>query len=147
MENKVSRKEVVAVDLQLMFQNDNLISEKFSLSLAPTYIYENLATSNTRPGLNGEEFAFGEENDQFAAGVGGRFKLTTRWSLNADHGIHLNRNKNSNFRNPLSIGVDLESGGHVFQMHLPMRRPCLQKALLFKEMAIGATGIISSDLI
>jgi len=92
------------------------ISEKLSLLLAPTYIHENLATRGTQIGENGEEFAFDEENDQFAVGIGGRYKLTTHWSFNVDYGIHLNRSDNSNFTNPLSIGVDLETGGHVFQL-------------------------------
>ncbi|MGA1227279.1 MAG: DUF5777 family beta-barrel protein [Tamlana sp.] len=37
--------------------------------------------------------------------------------MNADYGWHLNRASNSPFKNPLSIGFDLETGGHVFQMH------------------------------
>ena len=93
------------------------VSEGVSLLVAPTYIHENLATRSTAPGPNNTTLNFDEENDQFAVGVGGRVKLTTRWSINVDYGIHLNRNSNSNFRNPLSIGVDLETGGHVFQMH------------------------------
>ena len=93
------------------------VSKDLSLLVAPTYIHENLATRSTRTGENELVTVFDEKNDQFALGVGGRYKLTTRWSVNADYGIHLNRNSNSNFRNPLSIGVDLETGGHVFQMH------------------------------
>jgi hypothetical protein len=34
-----------------------------------------------------------------------------------DYAAHLNRASNSVFKNPLSIGFDLETGGHVFQMH------------------------------
>ncbi len=93
------------------------VSKNLSLLLAPTYIHENLATRSTRTGMNNMVSFFDEENNQYALGVGGRLKLTTRWSVNADYGIHLNRNNNSNFKNPLSIGVDLETGGHVFQMH------------------------------
>ena len=58
-----------------------------------------------------------QSNSQFALGLGGRYKLTNRWSINADYGLHLNRASNSPFKNPLSIGFDLETGGHVFQMH------------------------------
>ncbi len=108
------------------------ISEKLSLLLAPTYIHENLATRSTVTGANGEVFAFDEENDQFAIGVGGRFKLTTRWSLNADYGIHLNRNNNSIFKNPLSIGVDLETGGHVFQMHFTNAQAMFEEGFIIQ---------------
>jgi hypothetical protein len=93
------------------------VSKNLSLLLAPTYIHENLATRSVMVLPDDSTLNFDEENDQFAVGVGGRLKLTTRWSINMDYGIHLNRNKNSNFRNPFSVGVDLETGGHVFQMH------------------------------
>jgi Membrane bound beta barrel domain (DUF5777) len=116
------------------------ISEKFSLLLAPTYIHENLATRSTQPGSNGEEFAFDEENDQFAIGVGGRLKLTTRWSLNADYGIHLNRNNNSIFRNPLSIGVDLETGGHVFQMHFTNAQAMFEEGFIIQGNGDWSNG-------
>jgi hypothetical protein len=108
------------------------ISEKLSLLLAPTYIHENLATRSNVTEGNGEAFAFDEENNQFAVGVGGRFKLTTRWSLNADYGIHLNRNNNSNFKNPLSIGVDLETGGHVFQMHFTNAQAMFEEGFIIQ---------------
>ena len=105
---------------RLTYTSQVLISRKFSdklsLLLAPTFIHENLATRSTTI-TNGNAQFFDEENNQFAVGVGGRYKLTKRWSVNVDYGIHLNRNDNSNFRNPLSIGFDLETGGHVFQMH------------------------------
>lgn len=86
-----------------------LISRKvntdFSVELAPTFFHDNYVVINE------------QSNSQFAIGLGGRYKLTNRWSLNADYGLHLNRASNSPFKNPLSIGLDLETGGHVFQMH------------------------------
>ena len=92
-------------------------SEDFSFLIAPTHVHENLATRSFVEISDTEFENYDEENNQFAIGVGGRYKLTKRWSLNMDYGIHLNRNSNSIFKNPLSIGVDLETGGHVFQMH------------------------------
>ncbi|WP_027138748.1 DUF5777 family beta-barrel protein [Gaetbulibacter saemankumensis] len=86
-----------------------LISRKFnsklSLELAPTFFHDNYVAINE------------QENSQFALGLGGRYKLSKRMSLNIDYGWHLNRADTSPFRNPLSIGVDIETGGHVFQMH------------------------------
>jgi hypothetical protein len=81
------------------------VSTKLSLELAPTYFHDNYVVIDN------------QDNSQFAMGFGGRYKLGKRWSLNADYGWHLNRAKNSPFKNPLSFGVDLETGGHVFQMH------------------------------
>ena len=81
------------------------ICKTLSLELAPTYFHDNLVMDNS------------QDNSQYALGFGGRYKLSKRWSFNADYGWHLNRSNSSPFKNPLSIGFDLETGGHVFQMH------------------------------
>lgn len=94
---------------RLGYTSQLLISRKvntnLSLEFAPTFFHDNLVASNE------------QNNSQFALGFGGRYKLTKRWSINADYGLHLNRANNSIFRNPVSIGFDLETGGHVFQLH------------------------------
>ncbi len=87
------------------------INSKLSLELAPTFFHDNYVMVN------------GQDNSQFAIGFGGRYKIAKRWSINADYGWHLNRASVSPFRNPLSIGVDLETGGHVFQMHFTNAQP------------------------
>lgn len=91
------------------YVNQLLVSRKFndklSLELAPTYFHENYVPNNE------------QQNSQYAMGFGGRYKLTSRWSFNVDYVAHLNRADNSSLTNPLSIGFDLETGGHVFQMH------------------------------
>ena len=80
-------------------------TEKLSLELAPSFFHENFVDN---PAQN---------NSQFALGFGGRYKLSKRLSLNFDYAAHLNRTSNSIYNNPLSIGFDIETGGHVFQMH------------------------------
>jgi len=81
------------------------INTDFSLELAPTFFHDNYVAIDE------------QKNSQYALGFGGRYKLGKRWSINADYGWHLNRANNSPYKNPLSIGFDLETGGHVFQMH------------------------------
>ncbi len=81
-------------------------SEAFSLQLMPTIVHQNLVTNSKDP------------NDLFAAGIGGRIKLSKRISLNADYYYVINKNEQlENFHNPLSICFDIETGGHVFQLH------------------------------
>ncbi len=87
------------------------VNTNLSLELAPTFFHDNYVVVND------------QDNSQFALGIGGRYKLSKRWSINADYGLHLNRASNSPFKNPLSIGVDLETGGHVFQMHFTSAQP------------------------
>jgi hypothetical protein len=81
------------------------VSDRLSLELAPTFFHENFVANDL------------QDNSQYAMGIGGRYKITNRWSVNADYAAHLNRASGSIYKNPLSIGVDLETGGHVFQMH------------------------------
>lgn len=106
---------------RLTYTSQLLISKKFnesfSLLVAPTFIHENLATRSRKALNDGTTLNYDEKNNQYALGLGGRYKISNRVSINADYGIHLNRNKNSNFQNSLSVGVDIETGGHVFQMH------------------------------
>jgi hypothetical protein len=94
---------------RLAYVNQILISRKFndnlSLELAPSHFHQNYVANNS------------QDNSQFALGLGGRYKFSKRWSFNMDYAAHLNRASNSGFKNPLSIGFDLETGGHVFQMH------------------------------
>ena len=80
------------------------MNKNLSLILSPTFFHDNYLT---------DDF---QENSQYGVGFGGRYKLGNRWSLNTEYGVHLNRSKNSLYNNPFSIGVDLETGGHVFQL-------------------------------
>jgi hypothetical protein len=94
---------------KLIYVNQLLLSRKFSknfsFELAPSYFHENFVVDDN------------QSNSQFAMGLGGRYKISKRVSINMDYAAHLNRASTSNFNNPLSVGVDIETGGHVFQMH------------------------------
>lgn len=80
------------------------MNNNLSLILSPTFFHDNYLS---------DDF---QENSQYGVGFGGRYKLGKRWSLNTEYGMHLNRSENSLYKNPFSIGVDLETGGHVFQL-------------------------------
>ncbi|WP_299835111.1 DUF5777 family beta-barrel protein [uncultured Tenacibaculum sp.] len=82
-------------------------SKRFSFEFAPTYVRENLQIL--------EETGMANHN-QFAMGFGGRLKLSKRVSLNAEYVHNFNRDENSIFYNPYTFGVDIETGGHVFQL-------------------------------
>lgn len=93
---------------RLIYVSQLLISRKFnsklSLEVAPTFFHENFVLDDN------------QDNSQFAIGMGGRYKFAKRWSVNVDYAAHLNRSSTSPFKDPLSVGVDLDTGGHVFQM-------------------------------
>lgn len=82
------------------------ISQELSLQITPTYIHRNLVLTELDP------------NDLFALGTGGRIKLSKRISVNAEYYFLANSKKymSQQVYNPLSVGVDIETGGHVFQL-------------------------------
>ncbi|WP_196886197.1 DUF5777 family beta-barrel protein [Aureivirga sp. CE67] len=93
---------------RMSYASQVLISRRLnnfiSLELAPTYVRQNLVY---------EPF---QQHDQFALGTGGRIRISKRMSINVDYVYNFNRHKNSIFKNPLTIGADIETGGHIFQL-------------------------------
>lgn len=85
------------------------INESISIQLTPTYIHRNLVPTEL------------DRNDLFACGIGGRYKLSKRVALNVEYYYVYRQNSSSlpvTYYNPLSVGIDIETGGHVFQIML-----------------------------
>lgn len=82
-------------------------SKNFSFEIAPTLVRENLQILDQTVEAN---------HNQFALGFGGRMKLSKRISFNAEYVANFNRHENSVFKNPYAFGLDIETGGHVFQL-------------------------------
>ena len=67
--------------------------------------------------MHRNEVAAEDENDIYALGIGTRFKLSKRIAFVVDYFPVLNRPETLNTKDPLSVGFDIETGGHVFQLH------------------------------
>jgi hypothetical protein len=89
-------------------------NENFSLQISPTVVHYNLVKNAT------------DANTLFSVGFGARHKLSKRVSLNAEYYLQTNKlaapTTNQSYINSLTIGVDIETGGHVFQLHLTNAR-------------------------
>ena len=88
-----------------------LIARKFSrnlsLQLTPVWIHNNLVATTA------------DKNNLFALGMAGRLKITRRFSLTAEYNYLPSGQVNSSkVYNSFSAGVDIETGGHVFQLHV-----------------------------
>ncbi len=81
-------------------------SESFSLQLTPIFVHKNLLDPEI------------EKKDQFLMGAGGRYKISKRISLNVDYAARAGASDHDYYINPLTVGIDIETGGHVFQMVL-----------------------------
>ena len=119
---------------RLGYTTQLLLSKKFnsnfSLQLIPTFFHDNYVDIDA------------QHNSQYVIGFGGRHKLTKRLSLNFDYGYHLNRAENSPFVNPLSIGIDIETGGHVFQLHFTNAQPMNTNGFLGQATGDWSNGDI-----
>ena len=101
-----TKEETFELRNQLSFANQILIARKInrdlSVQLSPTFLHYNLVN-------------YAEKNDRISLGFGARQKLTNRISVNAEYFMQINGKINHDV---LSFGFDIETGGHVFQLHL-----------------------------
>jgi hypothetical protein len=58
-----------------------------------------------------------EANDLIAIGVGSRYKIANRVAINLEWYPTVNQD-NPDYYSSFAVGVDIETGGHVFQLHL-----------------------------
>jgi hypothetical protein len=97
-------------------------SSHISAELVPTFVHRNLV------------FTTIDHNDIYALGMGGRFKITRSTSIVADYFYSFDKlrkiNNDNGYYNPLGLGVEIETGGHVFTI-----------------MFTNASGIIENDFI
>ena len=80
-------------------------NENFSLQISPTMVHNNLVSLQTIP------------NDVFATSLGARIKVSKRMALTFDYTYIIQGVDKSTYKDPLSFGLDIETGGHVFQLH------------------------------
>lgn len=109
-----------SVSDRMSFVNQLIIarkfSESFSFELAPTVIHYNLRETNEEP------------NTLFGLAAGGRFKITNRIALTAEYmwqatqNVRVEAGNTVPYNDAVSVGVDIETGGHVFQLHLTNSR-------------------------
>ncbi len=93
-------------------------SDRFSFQIAPTMVHRNLVPLAT------------DDNDAFALGFGARFKLSRRISFVADYHQILSGIDKDIYSNPLALGFDIETGGHVFQLHFSNSQGMNEKAFI-----------------
>lgn len=92
-------------------------SEAFSLQLNPIFLHRNLVPNAT------------DDNNTWALGVGGRIKLTKRTAFVVDYTPIL-AGRQQGTKDPLAVGFDIETGGHVFQLHFTNATGMNEKAFL-----------------
>lgn len=104
-------------------------SDRISLQLMPTFIHFNKAETSETP------------NEMIALGVGGRVKLTKRLSITGEYYYaDFNRPASSAYNNSLAIGFDIETGGHVFQLHFTNSRGMIERQFIAQTTKSWSDG-------
>lgn len=123
------KRELFYADIPV-HKNDNLhrlsytaqliIARKFgnlgSLEILPTYVHRNYVKTYINP-----ENGATETNGLFALGIAARIKITKRSSILAEYFYTFSEFRKDNpmmpYYNPVSIGYEIETGGHVFHIN------------------------------
>lgn len=107
---------------KLSYNFQVLLSHKFnssiSIQISPTIIHKNFVETGIA------------ENTVYALGAGGRLKLTKRLSLNAEYFYQFDKPEASLFANAFAVGFDIETGGHVFQLHFTNAQAMIEKGFI-----------------
>jgi len=110
-----------------------LVSRKMntnlSLQFMPTFIHRNLVPSAEYP------------NDVVALGVGARYKISKRVAVNAEWYPQVT-DKAEGIYDALSFGIDIETGGHVFQIHITNSRSMIEQGFVSETSGNWADGDI-----
>ena len=109
-------------------------SQKLSLQLAPIFVRHNLQDLN---------YTITPTYNQILLGFGGRYKLLKRLSFNLDYAYNFSKNSNSLYFNPLTMGIDIETGGHVFQLLFTNSRASNDSSFLTETTGDWTQGEIS----
>ena len=108
---------------RLAYSSQLLMSSKFSealsFELGGVYVHKNLYDDAQ------------ELKNQYLVAAGGRCKISKRLSVNLDYAYKINQLENAPlYKNPLTLGLDIETGGHVFQMVFSNSQPMNDVAVL-----------------
>ena len=119
---------------RLAFYNGLIIgrkfSEAFSIQLTPEMVHRNLVDS------------INQSNNIYALGVGARIKLSKRIAFVVDYHYILYGLKPGTHENPLAIGFDIETGGHVFQLHFSNSQGMNERAFMTETTDKWSSGAI-----
>ena len=104
-------------------------SDQFTIQFSPTLVHRNSVARN-------------DEKNIYAIGAGARYKLTKRMAFVVDYFYVLNGVPKEQLFNPLSIGIDIETGGHVFQLHFSNANGMNERAFITETMFEWGRGDI-----
>ena len=119
---------------RMSFSNQLLIASKINTKLSfqvmPTWVHWNMVQLNSDP------------NDIMLFGVGFRYLITKSLSINAEYLYRINESDDNKdiYHNSFSVGVDIETGGHVFQLHISNSMPMHESGFMTRTQSDWLDG-------
>ena len=115
---------------KMSFSNQLVIASKindyFSIQLSPTIVHYNLVDSAKIP------------NDFKSLGISSRIRVSKRVNITSEYFYRFD--KLAGYYNPLSLGVDIETGGHVFQLHVSNSNGMTERTFINETTGTWAKG-------
>lgn len=105
-------------------------SDAFTLQLVPSVVHRNLVKTVE------------ESNDVYSLGVAFRQKLNNRLAVNGEYFYVFPNQLANGFNHSLSIGFDIETGGHVFQLHFTNSTAMIEKGFIAETSGNWLNGDI-----
>ncbi len=106
-------------------------SPKFSMQLMPTIVHKNRVDKTI------------ETNDVFALGFAGRIKVSRSIALTSEYYHRFNVGSTNPYYNAVGIGIDIETGGHVFQLIITNTRGLTERAFITETQGDVRNGDFS----
>lgn len=107
---------------RLAFTYQLLIARKFtkwlSVQLMPTVVHRNFVETKA------------DQNLVFVQGIGVRFKVSPSVAIMGEYYYRVNERPNNGYHNSAAIGVDINTGGHVFQIQLTNSQSMFESGFL-----------------
>lgn len=129
---------------RIQYASQLLIARKFnswfSLQIMPTYIHRNFIKQQLNTN-NGKE----DMNGLLSLGIGGRLKMSKRMALVVDYFYNFSEYQTNNpnaYYNPLGVGLEIETGGHVFHINYTNGAAILESSLLTSTQDTWSKGQI-----
>jgi hypothetical protein len=101
-------------------------NDYFSLQLTPTLVHYNLVANSTMP------------NDFKSLGISFRQRITKRLNFTTEYFYRVN--KIDGYNDPLTFGLDIETGGHVFQLHVTNATGMTERTFINETAGSWANG-------
>lgn len=119
---------------RLTFSHQLLLARKFnedlSVQLMPTLIHRNLVPTN--------DIA----NDVISCGLAFRYQLTRNWALSGEYYYVLPDQLAPEYFNPVALGFEVETRGHIFQLQFGNARGMIEKFFITETVGDVTEGDI-----